>query len=127
MMATKEQKRAEYLRNREKYIARATKWAANNPEKRKEISRRDNVKRSDSKIAWNQVKRYGHVIELDECARCGAPNEMNGRYLLVHHVDGNNGKMGKPLNNDLDNLIVLCKRCHPRVHYRGQIRERVVV
>ena len=34
---TKEQRHAEYLRNKDKYIARAKRWAEKNPSKRKEI------------------------------------------------------------------------------------------
>lgn len=40
----KAQKRAEYQRNKPKYIARAEKWAKDNPEKRKAYFEREDVK-----------------------------------------------------------------------------------
>lgn len=115
---TKEQKQAEYQRHKEKYIARARRWAAANPEKRREIVKRNNDKSSQRKKDWHQIKRFGHIIRKEECIKCGA---IEG--LLIHHIDGNNGKLGKPLNNSRDNLTVLCQVCHPKVHYRGKIRE----
>lgn len=47
------------------------------------------------------------VLEMNNyrCSACGYG------YLEVHHVDGN------PLNNTLDNLVTLCRRCHRKVHH----------
>jgi 5-methylcytosine-specific restriction endonuclease McrA len=92
---------------------------------RKAAYTRYNRKRGNKSVEWNQLKRYGHIIELKECVRCGSLNKPTGKYLVIHHVDGNNGKQGKSLNNDRDNLVVLCKACHPQVHYRGELREVV--
>ena len=39
------------------------------------------------------------------CLCCGADSPLD-----VHHVDGN------PTNEDLENLVVLCKSCHRKVH-----------
>lgn len=122
--ATKEQKHAEYLRNREKYMARARRWAQKNPKKRQEILKKWNSKAVDYKRNWRQKAVFNNVIEKKECERCGVEPTDIGK-LIIHHNDGNNGKMGKPLNNARDNLVVLCKSCHPRVHYRGEIRELV--
>jgi hypothetical protein len=41
----------------------------------------------------------------EECIVCGADKD-----ILVHHVDGNRG------NNDMDNLIPVCERCHTDIH-----------
>lgn len=50
----KRQKREEYLRNKEKYIARAAKWAKNNPEKTKAIreSEENRKKARERTRAW---------------------------------------------------------------------------
>jgi 5-methylcytosine-specific restriction endonuclease McrA len=113
---------SDYLRYKEFYDRNAIKWAKNNPEKRKEILKRYNASHRQYKKEWYQKKRYGHVIPMDECVRCGSEDK-----LLVHHADGNNGKMGKTLNNNRDNLIVLCRVCHPKVHHRGIIREVLTI
>lgn len=42
------------------------------------------------------------------------------------HIDGNNGKREHPLNNSPDNLIVLCRKCHPKVHNRWYIKELTI-
>lgn len=39
------------------------------------------------------------------CLCCGADSSLD-----IHHVDGN------PTNDNLDNLVVLCKSCHRKVH-----------
>ncbi len=46
------------------------------------------------------------VLERDEfkCQRCGYA------FLEVHHIDGNRE------NNDLNNLITLCRKCHFEIH-----------
>lgn len=93
---------------------------------RQETLRRWNLKAKQYKREWYQKKRYGHVIPLIECARCGEPQKTDKRFLLIHHIDGNNGKRGKPLNNNRDNLIVLCFPCHPKVHAHGVIKEVLV-
>lgn len=44
------------------------------------------------------------------CERCGSTDK-----LVVHHKDGNGRGRSLP-NNSLDNLEVLCRRCHAREH-----------
>lgn len=40
------------------------------------------------------------------CVECGATNQLE-----VHHIDGNHRG-----NNDISNLIVLCRSCHTKIH-----------
>ena len=48
------------------------------------------------------------------CRECGRGQEKGrGRALVVHHLDYDKA------NNDLDNLILLCRRCHLGGHARG--------
>ena len=118
---TPEQRHAEYLRGKDKALARAKKWAAENPEKRREIVKRNNAKSSDRKREWHQLKRYDNIIEKTLCVVClHSPDDVG--KLVIHHIDGNNGKLGKLLNNDKDNLAVLCKSCHPKVHNRWGLK-----
>lgn len=49
------------------------------------------------------------ALERDNfrCVNCGAK-----RILCVHHIDKNK------LNNDVENLITLCRSCHMKLHWR---------
>lgn len=118
------QKRAEYQKHKASYIERAKKWAEANPEKRKAIIKKhNNLERTKlRKREWHESKMFGLVgIERTSCEMCGtSPGEI--RNLVIHHADGNNGKLGKKLNNSPDNLVVLCRVCHPKVHYKGTVR-----
>lgn len=56
-------------------------------------------------------------MSVFNCEKCGKdlsqliPDKKNGRYFwCVHHIDGNRE------NNSLDNLQLLCKRCHQLEH-----------
>lgn len=63
---------------------------------------------------WYEGKKYhgGYIFEHRFIMECCVK-----RYLLkkeiVHHKDGN------PLNNDLDNLILLSQSEHQRIHHIG--------
>lgn len=43
------------------------------------------------------------------CSKCGVSRDF-GMPIEVHHLDGH------PFNNDEDNLIVVCKKCHIEIH-----------
>jgi hypothetical protein len=57
------------------------------------------------------------ALERDNwtCQDCGMNNEQHilifGRGISVDHIDGN-GRDSKNPNNDLENLITRCLRCH---------------
>lgn len=116
--------REEYLRNREKTIARARAWALANPERRREIARKNNEKRKKERAEWHQRRAFGITLERERCERCGT-EDGGPRGLVIHHRDGCNGKRETPLNNDPSNLVVLCRACHASVHYNGELREVV--
>lgn len=45
----------------------------------------------------------------EECHVCG-----RGENIVVHHRDGNRA------NNELENLVPLCRTCHAKVHSRDR-------
>ena len=49
------------------------------------------------------------------CAMCNAE-----KVLCIHHKDGvgfgNCKKLDKPVNNKLDNLLLVCRKCHMIIH-----------
>ena len=54
---------------------------------------------------------YAKVMARDKvCVGCGKKTK-----LLVHHIDGVGRDSVKP-NNKLNNLVVLCKSCHRKIH-----------
>lgn len=62
----------------------------------------------------NQIRFSGNkykILERDNytCQICG-----NTTQLVVHHKD-DSGQSDNP-NNDMDNLITLCRRCHINIH-----------
>ena len=65
-------------------------------------------------------KRY-IILERDnwECQDCGLTNEQHilcfNKCLVVHNIDGENKKI-KEINNQEENLISLCMRCHGKRH-----------
>lgn len=52
-------------------------------------------------------EKYNH-----ECATC-----RTNKGLCIHHKDCN-GRNSKTPNNDIDNLILLCRSCHMKLHRR---------
>lgn len=58
-----------------------------------------------AKSAKGSRQRARKMIPNAPCAICGKEG-----YTEVHHKDGN------PMNNDLSNLVRLCKSCHAKQH-----------
>ena len=48
---------------------------------------------------------YHNLIKRDYCRQCNSTE-----HLCIHHIDGNR------YNNVLENLTILCKRCHQKLH-----------
>lgn len=72
-------------------------------------------------ISANQISRYGFKLCLEvyekynrKCSECGSED-----YLAIHHIDGkgrNYEEKGIEPNNSLDNLQLVCRSCHGRLH-----------
>lgn len=82
-----------------------------------ENMRNKKQKLSDYPDNWKEIalevkKRAGFRCEI-----CGAESSF-GHILTVHHKDGN------PANNDPENLIALCQRCHLSVQGSGRRARR---
>lgn len=61
------------------------------------------------KIKPNILKKYLFELEIKDksCESCNLNTWLNNNIPLeLHHIDGNN------LNNNLENLQVLCPNCH---------------
>ena len=110
------------LKQRKRLIQKQCEYNLAHPVQRQQTVRKftHSNKRKRYAQKWNQVQRYGHIIPLIKCELCGSIKRTS-RNLVIHHKDGCNGN-GCSLNNTRDNLIVLCRSCHPKVHYHGEIR-----
>jgi len=80
---------------------------------------------------YNGLKRYGISVKAIQllglklalnvydrakrkCEKCSATND-----LTIHHIDGNgrhNQEKKLKVNNNSDNLQVLCRKCHGSIH-----------
>lgn len=68
--------------------------------------RRKNARRIAKQKFWREHDRESYV-----CPGCGS--ETGGvEWWEVHHKDGD------PMNNDIENLVALCRTCHYREHDR---------
>ena len=107
-------------------------WRKRNPDKVKEYLTKQRQNHPEYKekykekcikfgIGLGTLGRYGLKIGLAvydkfdrKCVKCGEIND-----LTIHHLDGNgrnNAEKGLPINNELNNLILICRRCHGSIH-----------
>ena len=78
--------------------------------------RHPEIKRERDRNYKDRIRFGGNkykVLERDgyKCVQCGKDNP---RSLIIHHKD-HSGSSDNP-NNDMDNLITLCRSCHMRYH-----------
>lgn len=108
-------------------------WTNANPEKIKAIKKRQYEKLierfSKFGLGVGTVKRYG--FELSEkiynkfnrkCVNCDSAED-----LTFHHIDHkgrNYTNAGLDPNNNEDNLILICRSCHGKLHGRPNKKER---
>ena len=59
-------------------------------------------------IKFNALKEKVRFRDNYKCKICGCSQLENGRQLDVHHKDYNKE------NNELNNLVALCKSCHTK-------------
>lgn len=57
---------------------------------------------------WPKFSKWFIQTRGNHCEECFFGPRMRNP-LTVHHIDG------RPENNDVDNLIVLCAKCHLRL------------
>lgn len=98
--------RRQVLSGKSKTYYHATK------EKRLKIKRESDLRYKDN-VRFGGNKK--HVLERDgyKCRECGKE-----KGLIVHHLD-HSGSSENP-NNEMDNLITLCRSCHMRHHASGE-------
>ncbi len=96
------------------------KWKQDNKEKMQLYRDRDNFGCDSSE-----------VLERDnfQCQKCGFTQEQHiiafARRLDIHHIDFKGENVPKEeRNNDPDNLVTLCIRCHRTIHNKHKAEEK---
>lgn len=71
--------------------------------------------KSEKDLQYKDMIRFdgnkANVLRRDNC-RCQFCNA--DKNLIIHHLDGS-GNSDTP-NNEMDNLVTLCRKCHARLH-----------
>lgn len=100
--SSKQKKRDYYKANRQHIIDKMAKWRRENPERYNALT-----SKAKFKAYFGGMREI--VLELADsrCQKCGTSNNLH-----VHHIDGDK------TNNDLANLVVLCRVCHGKRHFK---------
>lgn len=64
----------------------------------------------ESNSSWSNTHSTARIINnlflhKDKCEKCGKTGKLD-----IHHIDEN------PNNNNLENLMCLCRSCHMKIH-----------
>lgn len=105
-----------YCKNKEKQNERARKWAKDNKDKRKKTQLEWQRKNKDKIRVYTEKTNngeYSHKLkEENVCENCGTDTD-----LCTHHKDNNGSRLPrKERNNVLNNLSILCRSCHAKLH-----------
>jgi DNA mismatch repair protein MutS len=71
-----------------------------------------------SDIIQDKRSKYNSKLFVDSCFMCGSTNELHTHHLN-YQVDCPNGFVNNKQHirvNDMCNLIVLCEKCHVKIH-----------
>jgi len=120
-----EKKEQDYDRLREINLRASRKYKQKNRELIKEKGR-EYQQRTGQSLRYHDIKNFGgnrqkiFSLYAHRCAMCKSDTS-----LVIHHVDGSGNS--EKTNNNLDNLILLCRSCHAKIHYRGKLVDEDIV
>lgn len=121
------------MKIKQKYLDSTKKWRENNKDRIKEISKEWRNNNKEKVAGYRDNYYFGRssqeVLERDnfQCVKCGMNQEQHivlfGTRLQIHHED-EKGRRKSDKNNDLDNLITVCIRCHATEHRTREMIKR---
>jgi len=145
----KEHRRQRYLRDREKELKRMKQWKKDNPEKVKEINKRFYQKNCERRLEEQkkyrknnpEIRRQNHKVKLEYvqnykifkgCQFCGY--NKDAKFLGFHHPDDNkefnvseavaDGMSLKKIKKEIEKCIILCGKCHAKLHWELRNKEK---
>lgn len=83
----------------------------------RECMKRDYLKVGETDANWSNAHASARninklILKKDHCEICGSKQNLD-----IHHIDGN------WQNNNLDNLICLCRSCHMKTERNAESKE----
>jgi 5-methylcytosine-specific restriction endonuclease McrA len=99
-----------YQRNKKRLNEKKRLWELANPEKTR-IANNRATRKYREKTRLNNQRQI--VLSRDNycCQNCG-----NTKQLVIHHKDEVSWHNTSKPNNNLDNLVTLCRSCHTTLH-----------
>ena len=111
-------------RNPGKPAKLSKEWRERNPEKWKVCRKKYQEKLKKQGIGVCDTSLYGRpkkeLLKLwnYQCAICGSTKKLE-----VHHIDGKGSNiLTNKRNNKLENLVILCQKCHYKIHTPKRIK-----
>jgi hypothetical protein len=108
----RERSRQWYLKNRDTELEKNREYRKQN----KELFHWYHDKSRFDGLRESILKR-----DNQKCKLCEAKDR-----LIVHHIDGNGYTNAKKPNNDLGNLVTLCKQCHSALHHWQKANRKLI-
>ena len=65
-------------------------------------------------------KKFVKIRDNYTCKACGKDLHEHRHSCIVHHIDGDK------TNQDLDNLITVCKACHAKIHSKQAVSDEIL-
>ena len=117
LAADKLKKRAYYARTREKQIAAARKWIADNPSRHAEINRAVRHKRRGAEGSFNSHDVVAlYAFQKARCAEASCKKDITQHYHIDHIMPLKLGGTNWP-----SNLQLLCPSCNQKKHAKHPI------
>jgi len=78
---------------------------------------RDNLLRENTNIVSTKQSRYHRDVYMDGCKLCGSQTDLETHHIIPQKDADERGMINKKFHkNSKFNLIVLCEKCHDKMH-----------
>jgi len=77
---------------------------------------RNKIINKNNDLLSTSVSKYNSKLYIDKCQMCGSINSLDTHHIKFQEMADDNKYIEHIHQNDLSNLIVLCKECHQNLH-----------